>query len=250
MSEEYMSYSQFKSFCDCPACAMAKIRGEWNPPQTEALLVGSYVDQEFTGTDDTRNEWLRQYGDRIYKKNGEPYAYIGKAAQAIDAVKRQPLMMHYLDGEHQREFKGTIAGIPFHGFVDVYKQGEFIADLKYVKDLRSPNLFESLVHYYKYDVQGAIYRELVRQETGETLPYYLVIVTKETIPRVAVANISDADLNIALGEVERRAPYFQKIKIGEEPEERCEQCDYCASTAILEKPIDSNLLGMGGILKQ
>lgn len=248
MSEE-MSYSQFKSFCDCPACAMAKIRGEWNPPQTEALLVGSYIDQGFTGTEESRAQWLEENGDKVFKKDGKPYAYISKADAAIEAVKRQPLMLHYLDGEHQREFHGTIAGVPFHGFVDVYRKGEFIADLKYVKDLRSPNMFESLVHYYKYDAQGAIYRELIRQETGETLPYYLVIVTKETIPRVAVANISDEDLNQALGEVERRAPYFQKIKNGEEPAQRCEQCDWCASTTMLEAPIDSNLLGMGGLIK-
>lgn len=242
MSDTEMSYSEFKRFCECPACAMSG----WKPPLSEALLVGSYIDQGFTGTEESRAKWLEEFGSKVFKKNGEPYAYISKADVAIEAVKRQPLMMHYLDGEHQREWHGKIAGVPFHGFTDVYKKGEFIADLKYVKDMRSPNLFESLVHYYKYDVQGAIYRELVRQETGETLPYYLVIVTKESVPRVAVAEISNDDLNQALGEVERRAPYFWKIKNGEEPAQRCEQCDWCASTVVLTAPIDSNLLGAGG----
>ena len=41
---EFMSYSQFKDFCECPAMAMAKIKGEYKPETSDSMLVGSYVD--------------------------------------------------------------------------------------------------------------------------------------------------------------------------------------------------------------
>ena len=36
-NKEYMSYSQFKDFLKCPACAMAKIKGEWEDEYTDSL---------------------------------------------------------------------------------------------------------------------------------------------------------------------------------------------------------------------
>lgn len=47
---EYMSVSQFKSFCTCPAATMAELTGEYERETTTALLVGSYVDAHFEGT--------------------------------------------------------------------------------------------------------------------------------------------------------------------------------------------------------
>ena len=49
-NERYFSVSQYKNFLDCPARAMAEIRGEYKQPMTTALLVGSYVDSYFEGT--------------------------------------------------------------------------------------------------------------------------------------------------------------------------------------------------------
>ena len=40
------------------------------------------------------------YGE-LFKKNGEPYADVAKANDAIERVKKQPLMMKYLSGKHQ-----------------------------------------------------------------------------------------------------------------------------------------------------
>ena len=55
-SREYFSVSQYKTFLDCPARAMAEIRGEYKEPMTTALLVGSYVDAYFEGTLDKFRE--------------------------------------------------------------------------------------------------------------------------------------------------------------------------------------------------
>lgn len=50
MQMEYMGVSQYKDFLDCPARALATIKGEYVPEMTIPMLVGSYVDAYFEGT--------------------------------------------------------------------------------------------------------------------------------------------------------------------------------------------------------
>ena len=49
-NRKYFSVSQYKSFMNCEARAMAEISGEYERPVTKALLVGSFVDRYFEGT--------------------------------------------------------------------------------------------------------------------------------------------------------------------------------------------------------
>lgn len=250
-NHNYMSASLFKDFLKCPACALAKLKGEWKPEKSKALILGSYVDESLTGTPESQREFLQKYEKDIFKKQGGKYADFEKADEAVRIVKGQPLMMKYLDGEHQKVMTGEIAGVPFKGKFDSYKEGEFIADLKYVASLRSPNLFENVVSYWQYDIQGAVYRELVRQNTGKTLPFYLVMVTKESPAHVAVCEISNENLDRALEVVKQNVGTFWRMRNGEIPAERCEEydCDYCTSTEVLTEVIDSELLGMSRKMK-
>lgn len=48
-NEAYYSASQIKQFMECPACAMAEIRGEHERKKTASLLVGGYIDAYFAG---------------------------------------------------------------------------------------------------------------------------------------------------------------------------------------------------------
>ena len=141
---------------------------------------------------------------------------------------------------------GTIAGVPFKIKMDSYKKNEFIADLKYMSSLRSPNLFESIVKYWGSDIQGAVYQEVVRQNTENRLPFFLVMATKETIPHLDDAEVKQYDLDERLEEVKKNAPRYQAIKNGEIEPERCEEydCPYCTATRIIAESIDSNMLGM------
>ena len=240
----FMTVSQYKSFRDCPACAMATIRGEWVRPRTEALLVGSYVDSVLTSTPEEHVSFMEENHRKLYKKNGDPYAYTLKADDAIKRIRRQPLAMKYLDGEHQTVMYGMIEGVPFKIKMDTYHPGGFISDLKYLASLRSPNLFESPIKYWGYDIQAACYQEIVYQNTGEKLPFYFVIATKEEPAKVRVAQISQADMDDALAEVKKNIGYYSDIKEGIIPAEHCEQCDYCVETMIQEEVIDVNELGM------
>ena len=243
--KKFMSVSQFKSFQKCEAAALAEINGEYVPERGRALLLGSYVDEMLTGTKESQNEFVEENRAELFKRNGDPYADVAQADEAIRRVKEQPLMLKYLDGEHQVIMTGEIEGVPVKGKFDSYKPNEFLADLKYLKDFRSPNFFENAISYYGYDMQMAVYRELVRQNDGVDLPCYLVIVTKQDPPDVAVAEVNEFDLDMALTRFKANVRRFQDIKEGKILPERCDghDCSYCRATKFLTDPIDSNLLG-------
>ena len=241
-SKEYMSASQFKSFTKCEARALAELNGETDETESQALFLGSLVDELLTGTKKSQEKFIADNYSKLYKKNGEPYADVAKAFNAVEEVKRQPLMMKYLSGKKQKIMTGTIGGVDFKIKMDSYKPHEFIADLKYLASLKSPNLFDNVVKYWGYDISMAIYQEIVFQNTGERLPIFLVIITKEAVPRKTVCEIKQWNLDEALELVKRKLPRIMAVKNGEVEPERCNCCNYCAATEILNEVIDSDML--------
>ena len=251
-NSEYFSVSQYKDFLNCPAMALAKIRGEYEPEEGRALLLGSYVDEMLTGTKKSKAKFIEENQSELFKKNGDPYADVLQASETVARIMTQPLMMYYLKGKHQTIMTGKIAGVPFKIKMDSYKPGEFIADLKYMASLRSPNLFEPMISYWGYDVQAACYQEIVRQNTGEKLPFFFVVATKEKPAHLEVGKISQINMDMALERVEKTLPRFAAIKRGEIEPDRCEEygCDYCTATKIITEPIDTDLFGMRTAQKQ
>lgn len=245
-NREFMSVSQYKDFAKCEACAMALLNGTWDKPKSRALLLGSYVDEMLTGTKKSQEKFIEENNSELFKKNGEPYADVAQAEATIKRVRQQPLMMKFLSGKHQKVMTGHIEGVPFKIKMDSYQPGEFIADLKYMSSLRSPNLFEPLVKYWNYTAQGAVYQEIVYQNTGKRLPFYLVIATKESPAHLEICEIKQYDLDEELENIKRMAPRFQKVKQGLIFPERCEDynCDFCTETKVIIEPIDSNFMGM------
>ena len=242
----YMSVSSFKAFQKCEARAMAEIKGEYIPERGRALILGSYVDEMLTGTIESATKFIEENRSELFKKNGEPYADVVQAMEAVERVKQQPLMMKYLGGEHQVIMTGEIEGVPFKIKMDSYKPGEFIADLKYMASLRSPNLFEPMIQHWGYHIQAACYQEIVYQNTGKRLPFIFVVATKENPPHLAVGEISQWNMDEALETVKAHIRDYQKIKNNELSAERCEDynCKYCTETKILSEPIDTDLFGM------
>ena len=271
-NQEFMSVSQFKNFQRCEAMAMAELKGEYERPKSKALLLGSFVDEMLTGTKKSQIQFVcdnfselfqksgklskldeagrlavvTDYFDDVFNADNKPYAEIVQALETIERIKKQPLMMQHFKSKHQVIMTGEIAGVPFKIKMDNYKPDEFIADCKYMASLRSPNMFEPMVKYWGYDLQGAVYQEIVYQNTGKRLPFYLDIATKETPAHLAVAEIKQYDLDEALEKVKALAPRYQAIKNGEIQHTRCDEygCDYCTATHFITEPIDSNYLGM------
>lgn len=271
-NHEFMSVSQFKSFQKCPAMALAELKGDYVRPRSKALLLGSFVDEMLTGTKRSQIKFvcenfselfqkssklskldeaslltfITDYWDDVFSADNKPYAEIVQALETIARIKKQPLMMRHFKSKHQVIMTGVIAGVPFKIKMDNYKPGEFIADCKYMASLRSPNMFEPMVKYWGYDLQGAVYQEIVYQNTGKRLPFYLDIATKESPAHLAVAEIKRYDLDEALDTVTTLAPQFQAMKNGIIEPTRCDEydCHYCTETYIITEPIDSAHLGL------
>lgn len=245
-NREYFSVSQYKDFLKCPAMAMAKLRGEYEPDFGRALLLGSYVDEMLTGTEESVKKFIVEHMPDLFKKNGDRYADVQQADDTILRIRKQPLMMKYLSGQHQVIMTGEIEGVPFKIKMDSFDPDEYITDLKYMASLRSPNLFQPMIQYWSYDTQAAVYQEIVRQNIGRQLPFFFVVATKEKPAHLAVGEISQWNMDQALENVKKKISDFQKMKTGTVEADRCEDysCDYCASTTMITEPIDTDLFGM------
>ena len=234
----FWSCSSFKAFDRCEASGLAQVKGEYEREETDALLIGSYVDAHFAGEMD---EFIGEHTGSVFKKNGEVYAKFSKADEIIQRVESDPLMMEYLQGEKQVIRTGELFGVPWKIKMDVY-DGKRIVDLKCVKDFGSVYEqgfgYRSWIEYWGYDIQGAIYQKIeqISAQRDEPLPFYIVAVTKEKVPDIAVIQLPQHILDAALKVVESKIDRFDLVKNGFIPARRCEACDYCKAAKVLKEP--------------
>lgn len=246
MEWQYCGSSQFKRFCECPAKAMAMLRGEWVEEKTDSLLVGSYVDAYMSGT----LEQFKEQNQEIFTQKGELKAGFRKAEDIINRIENDELFKKYISGDHQTILTGEIEGLPFKIKVDSYfKDKNVCTDLKVVKDFEGiwnnkTNRKENFIEYWHYDWQAAIYAEIVRQNTGILPKYFIAAITKEKYSDLALLNIPEQDLLMQLEIVKSMIPYVKSIKEGKEQATRCEHCDYCKATKKLTKIINYHDLGL------
>lgn len=236
---KYMSCSQFKSFCSCEASALAELHGEYTREVTESLLIGSFVDAHFEGTLDI----FKEQHPQIYTKNKDLKSQYRSAEYMIQRAERDELFMKYMSGEKQVIMVGKIAGSDFKIKIDSYHESNCIVDLKCVKDFESiwnpvKGIKQHFIDFWGYTIQGAIYREIVRQNTGKTLPFYIAAITKEKEPDMKIYWIPDEVLDENLQEVQSLVPRFKAIKDGKLLPQRCEHCRYCKFTQILTEPVN------------
>lgn len=239
MRKIYMGYSQFKDFLACEKEALAKINGEIEEKSTDALLFGSYVDAYFSKQLDS---FVTSHPEMFNSKNGELKAPFKSVNKVIEAIENDELLLKYLSGEHQVIMTGVIAGVKFKIKIDSYHPDKVIVDQKVMKDLDSvwvekvdkygnvKNVKVDFIEAYRYDLEGAIYQEIVRQNTGKVLPFVLAVTTKEEYPGKALIKIDQEYLDKALSEVIEKAPRFDAIKKGEILPSGCGKCDVCRKT--------------------
>lgn len=231
---KYMGVSQFKTFESCQAMALAELRGRYVREKTVSLYVGSYVDAYFEGT----LEKFKEENPEIFKKDGTLKSEYIKADEIIYEIERQPLMSKLLSGERQKIMTGTIAGVEVKIKIDSFLP-DTIVDLKIMKDFEPIYKEEQgrlpWWQAWRYDLQGGVYQEIVRQNTGVKLPFVLVAATKERVTDVDVLEIPQAFLDFELEQFVKNAPYYDAIKNKIIPPIRCEKCEYCKRTKILKE---------------
>lgn len=241
----YMSVSQYKDFAGsygrlgCEFQAMMKLRGKWQEEASTAMLVGSYVDAYFEGT---LPQFQMQHPE-LFNKDGSLKSYYKAAQTVIDRVTRDEYFMKYMSGEKQRIMIGEIGGVPWKIKMDSYIPGVAIVDLKVMKSITELKWVKDIgyldfVRYWGYDIQGAVYQEIVRQNTGEKLPFYIAGATKEAEPDIRIIQITQNYLDEAMRSVECGLPNVLRIKNGEQEPQHCEVCDCCRHFRVLSRPIN------------
>ena len=238
-STKYLGSSQFKSFLRCEAAALAELRGEYQREVSDALLIGSYVDAHYEGTLDI----FRAQHSELFTRSGELAAKYKHAEYMIQRAERDELFSRYMAGEKQVIMVGEIAGVPYKIKIDSSPPGACIVDLKCVKDLKpvwneEKACRQHFIDYWGYTTQGAIYREIVRQNTGNVLPFYIAAITKEKEPQLRLYWVPGEVLDDRLAEVESLTPRIQRIKGGTLTPQRCGDCAYCRFTNALTGPVN------------
>ena len=249
--QKYFSVSQYKNFMGTlgkPACeaeAMALLNDEWEREKTTALMVGSYVDAHFEGSLDL----FRAQNPSLFKKDGGLKAEYVKAEEIINRIERDELFMKYMSGKKQVIMTAEMYGAEWKIKIDSYLEGKAIVDLKIMRELHKAEYtkdygYMDFIQYWGYDLQGAVYQEVVYRNTGMRLPFFIAAASKEKETDIELIWIPDDHLREKLVEVERNTPKVLALKNGEVEPIRCELCDYCKHTKVLKNPIHfSELLG-------
>lgn len=215
-NEQFFSVSQYKDFMKCEAMALAKIRGQYRQPSTRALLVGSFVDSYFEGT----LEHFMEENPELFTRRNELRSEFRKANEIIGRVQADPLFMRFMSGKKQQIMTFDLFGIPWKIKMDSYLPGICITDLKVVANFKSLPL-------WRYDLQGAVYQAGVETVTGERLPFYLAVATKERVTDLDIFQIPQTTLNLAMDEIGFNIEHFADVKAGVVPPQYCGHCDYC-----------------------
>lgn len=263
--KEYLSYSRMKQFLKCPARALAVEDGEWTESRDETpLLLGNYVHSYFE-SQEAHEAFLKENGDKLISKAGKTKGQLKKdfliGDSMIASLKDDPSFNRLYHGASTEKVVkelivyGEIEGVPFKGKLDSVNlmQGYF-ADLKTMKsiydmewnaDLRRkvPTAVNNILGF-GYHCQLAVYRELLKQMTGDEFRPIIVAVSKEEVPDKEVIRIDEEWLEEGLEEV---ASYIKEvwavIQRKVEPQ-ACGHCDYCRSKKKLNNIVTlNNLIG-------
>ena len=244
---KYMSVSQFKDFngtygkMACEFAAMEKLHERWMPEKSTALLVGSYVDSYF----EVSLERFKKENPELFTQRGELKSSYKKAEEVIARIERDDYFLKYMSGEKQRIMTGEIDGVDWKIKMDSYIEGVAIVDLKVMESITKlkwvPDIgYLDFVRYWGYDIQGAVYQEIVYQNTGKRLPFYIAAATKENEPDIRIIQITQNYLDEAMQVVKTNLPRIIRVKNGETKPDKCDTCDCCRHNRILTRPISIN----------
>ena len=252
VNKEYMSFHTWLSLhgCDgkvsCEAAAMAELNGEYEEDkENTAFIIGSYVDAALAGEEGELEQFKAEHTELFSSKGatkGQIKSTYAVADKMIERCKKDKLFMAYLSGEKQRIFTAEMFGCKWKCKLDSYIPGKAIVDLKTTREMHKQFYVPDIGHvdfisYYGYVYQLAIYREIVRINTGETLPCFIAAVSKSDHPEIKIIHIDDLSLFDALAEVKNSCEYTSLLDVwrGNVEPLRCESpnCHYCIDTEVL-----------------
>ena len=236
-SKMFMSWSLFKmlapAFGGCEAKGMAFIRGEYKEEQTEAMLLGSFVDAYMSGE---MTEFVAKNPDIALKSGPNKGCFKEKFnnafLNAFPIIDNDPTIKAGLEGSKQEIITGELFGMTWKAKIDVYRNG-LITDLKYTAEVfgkvwnKELSCFQSTIENYGYFYQLSIYAQLAEQSTGNPHNGQLVVITKETPPDRAVIILPREAMDAKLLTLSHHAERVKQVWKGLAEPAQCGACAYC-----------------------
>ena len=243
-TESYMSFSLYKRFKKCEAEAMAYLNGEI--PKIEetnaALLMGNYLHTYFESgeahasfIEENQKELISSRG----KSKGSLKSNYVLADKMIKALNQQELFKGVYQGKKEVILTGKLFGMSWKVRIDCLHVPGDESDVAYFCDLKtSKNLhakfwnndlheWQPFVTAYNYDLQMAVYQEIIRQNYGMTFAPFIFGVSKEDVPEVVGIEFKQVELDEPLSALEADMPHIIRLLNGEEEPLSCGRCDYC-----------------------
>lgn len=249
--QNYLSCSQFESFLECEAAAMAKIEGRYQPKKSEAFTVGNYFHTAFEGKE-AHAEFIEENKDAIFTKSGKLRAAFEKADEMIAVAMRDPAIQRIVDmpGENEKIMTGKLFDhYPWRIRLDKYIDDptRIIIDWKTVANIRALEWNEqeharvSFVRNFRYLFRAAVYMEIEKQYTGSDKDplFRLVCISKQDPPDKEFVDLNNRqELDLELENVKEKIWHIQQIKDGLTAPKRCGRCAYCRGTKQIHGAID------------
>ncbi|MGL0750065.1 PD-(D/E)XK nuclease-like domain-containing protein, partial [Secundilactobacillus paracollinoides] len=237
----YLSPTVYKRYQACEAEALAEQAGQWAQMDATALLVGNYLHSYFESPA-AHEAFIEEHKDEL-KSSRKPYKLLKPYQQAemmIKTLDEDETFQQFYQGDKEVIVTGKIEGVPWKGKIDCLNlDNNYFIDLKTTRDLHmkywdtDEHKYVPFVTKYNYQLQMAVYRELIKQTFGIDCTPYIVGVTKQDPPDKAVLSIPDEQLGWALDDVKAGQQHILDVMHGNVEPTRCEQCDYCRSTKTL-----------------
>lgn len=252
----FMSCSQYQSFLECEAAAMAKLYGGWKGTgDSTAFLVGNYFHSYFESPE-AHKAFCDEHFDNIFKTKTTKargtevvgkYAEYVQADRMIQKVENDPVCKRFLDmqGENEVIMTGELFGIPWRIRMDKYcPESRIIIDYKTSKNLRE--LFynpltrerETFIEHHGYLMRAAVYSEIEKRNAGqENDPLFIIIgVSKQDFPDIDVLSLNHRQRwDMELEQVKKNIARIQRLKTGQEAPKRCGVCEYCRATSKVKR---------------
>lgn len=239
--KSYMSVSRFKKLEKCQVDGLE----DWDDTnKSKALMVGSYVDAYVEGTLDEFKEKNPNIISTRGASKGQLKAEFKQADDICEYIDNDPTIQQFLSGDKQTVMTGEINGVPFKIKIDSYSEGIAINDLKCMRSVTDSNgEFVDFISPWGYDIQMACYQEIVRQNTGQQLPCFIVAVTKESPINSVIINVPQEVLDRALYRVESQIVELNNVFKGLNEPQGCGTCKTCVS-----KRTDTPIISMNDLL--
>lgn len=256
-----LSYSRYKRYKQCQAKAYAVDNGIWVEERDETpLLLGNYVHSYFESAE-AHEKFMAENGDKLLAKAGKNKGNLKSefiiGDKMIESLKDDDGFNRLYHGypsdnvEKEMIVYGEIEGVPVKGKLDsVNLSRGYFVDLKTMKSIyaeewnadlrkRVPAAVNNILNF-GYHGQLGLYRELLKQMTGQEFRPLIVAVSKENVPDKDILKIDEEWLEDGLDNLKADIVEVWDVIQGKQKPKSCGHCDYCRSQKKLNAVISLN----------